>query len=407
MQNSQLPQRPEADTVEVDQGRPKYPAVLGYGFRPFFLLAGFHALLALPLWIMLLHGRSPLQPALPAFAWHAHGMLYGFVTAAIAGFLLTAVPSWTGRRGFAGAPLAGLVLLWLAGRLLMTFPSSLAPGWVAAVDLAFLPTLALTLLPALIHSGKRRNFVFIGLLALLFASNLQFHLDASYDSGTLRLGLNTMLLMLTLLGGRMIPAFTSAGLKQCGLETRIGRCRLLGRATLLAVAGVLIVDLIDPGGRLATLIAASAALLLLVQLSRWQGQHTLRTPILWVLHVAYAWLPVCLALKAAALAGLPIAGSAWLHALTVGAMASMIIGVMSRASLGHTGRELIAPRSIVLAYLLLTGAALARVFGPLFHPAAALGWFDLSALLWCLAFALFVVVYTPILCRPRADGRPG
>ena len=399
MNNPQPPQDPGSDEIAADRGRPKYPAVLGYGFRPFFLLAGIHALIALPIWIALLYGRSPLQPALPAFAWHAHEMLYGFVAAAIAGFLLTAVPSWTGRRGFAGAPLAGLVLLWLAGRLLMTLPLGLATGWTATVDLAFLPALALTILPALIRSGNRRNFMFIGLLALLFAANLQFHLDASHDTGTLRLGLNTMLLMLTMLGGRMIPAFTSAGLKQRGLEIRIGRYRLLDRATLLAVAGVLLVDLFYPDGRLAVVIAASATLLLTVQLSRWQGQHALKTPILWVLHVAYAWLPVCLALKAATLAGLPIPGSAWLHALSVGAMATMILGVMSRAALGHTGRVLIAPGGMVLAYLLLTGAALTRVFGPLFYPAATLGWFSLSALLWSFAFGLFVVIYTPIL-RP-------
>jgi uncharacterized protein involved in response to NO len=407
MQNPASPQDPGADATGVKRRQPKYLAVFEYGFRPFFLLAGGHAALTLPLWIALLNGRSPLQTALPAFAWHAHEMLYGFVAAAVAGFLLTAVPSWTGRRGFAGAPLAGLVLLWLAGRLLMTLPLGLAPTWTAIIDLAFLPALALTILPALVRSGNRRNFVFIGLLALLFASNLQFHLHAAADSGTLRLGLNTMLLMVTMLGGRMIPAFTSAGLKQRGLEVRISRKHLLDRAVLLAVAGVLVVDLVDANGWLAAAIAASAALLLTLQLSRWQGPHTLAMPLLWVLQLAYAWLPVCLALKAAMLAGLPIPGNAWLHALTVGAMATMIIGVMSRAALGHTGRELVAPRGIAVAYLLLTGAALTRVFGPILYPPAVLDWYSLSALLWCLAFTLFVIVYAPILCRPRVDGRPG
>ena len=407
MNNSPLSQGNRGDDGAAAHGQPNYPAVLGYGFRPFFLLAAIHALVALPLWIALLHGRSPLQPALPAYAWHAHEMLYGFVAAAIAGFLLTAVPSWTGRRGYAGAPLAALVLLWLAGRLLMTLPLGLGTGWAAVIDLAFLPALALTILPALIRSGNRRNFMFIALLALLFAANLQFHLDAAHDAGTLRLGLNTMLLMLTMLGGRMIPAFTSAGLKQLGLEVRIARYRLLDRAALLCVVGVLLVDLAYPDGRLAALVAAGAALLLAVQLGRWHGQRTLTMPILWVLHVAYAWLPICLALKAATLAGVPVPGNLWVHALSVGAMATMIIGVMSRAALGHTGRALIAPAGIVLAYLLVTAAALARVFGPLLYPAGSLTWFSLSALSWSLAFALFVIIYAPILCRPRADGRPG
>jgi uncharacterized protein involved in response to NO len=205
----------------------------------------------------------------------------------------------------------------------------------------------------------------------------------------------------------MIPAFTSAGLKQRGLEIRIGRNQWLDRAVILAVVGVLVVDLVDANGWLAATLAASAALLLTLQLSRWHGQHTRSMPLLWVLQLAYAWLPVCLALKAATLAGLPIPASAWLHALTVGAMATMILGVMSRAALGHTGRELVAPRSIAVAYLLLTAAALTRVFGPILYPPAVLDWYGLSALLWCLCFTLFVIVYAPILCRPRVDGRPG
>jgi uncharacterized protein involved in response to NO len=216
-----------------------------------------------------------------------------------------------------------------------------------------------------------------------------------------------MLVMVTMLGSRMIPAFTSAGLKQRGLEIRIGRNQLLDRAAILAVVGVLVVDLADADGWLAATLAASAALLLTLQLSRWRGPRTRTIPLLWVLHLAYAWLAVCLALKAATLAGLPMPGSAWLHALTVGAMATMILGVMSRAALGHTGRELIAPGGIAVAYLLLTAAALTRVFGPILYPPAALDWYSLSALLWCLCFTVFVIVYAPILCRPRVDGRPG
>ena len=389
------------------RGLPAWLAVLGYGFRPFFLLAGLHATLAVPLWIANLHGSSPLKTALPALAWHAHEMLFGFVIAAAAGFLLTAVPSWTGRRGYAGAPLASLVLLWLAGRLAMSWPGGLPPPWTALVDLAFLPALALMLLPALIRSGNRRNLVFIALLALLFASNLQFHFGAQTASDALRLGLNVMLLMVSLIGRRVLPAFTAAGLREQGREAPIGRHPLLDRAALLAVAGVLIIDLLSPGGAAAALTAAVAALLLGAQLSRWQGHRCLDIPLLWILHAAFAWLPLSLALKAAALAGLSIPANAWLHALTAGAMASMIIGIMSRAALGHTGRALIAPAAMRVAYLSLTAAALTRVFGPLLHAAAGLSWLTLSAALWSLAFGLFVIVYAPILCRPRVDGRPG
>lgn len=389
------------------RGLPGWLAVLGYGFRPFFLLAGLHASLAVPLWIANLHGSGPLQTALPALAWHAHEMLFGFVAAAAAGFLLTAVPSWTGHRGYAGAPLAGLVLLWLAGRLAMSWPSGLPPPWAALVDLAFLPALALMLLPALIRSGNRRNLAFIVLLALLFTSNLQFHFGAQTASEALRLGINVMLLMVSLIGRRVLPAFTAAGLRGLGRDAQIGRHPLLDRAALLAVAGVLIIDLLAPGGATAALTAAVAALLLAAQLLRWQGHRCLDIPLLWILHAAYAWLPVSLALKAATLAGLPIAANAWLHALTAGAMATMIIGIMSRAALGHTGRPLIAPAAMRVAYLSLTTAALTRVFGPLLYASAELAWLALSAALWSLAFGLFVIVYAPILCRPRVDGRPG
>ncbi len=385
----------------------RYPAVLAYGFRPFFLLAGFHAAIAIPLWIAVLHGFELPRALLPAPVWHVHEMLYGFVVAAMAGFLLTAVPSWTNQRGYAGAPLVLLVALWLAGRLAMTLPLGLSPLWAGLIDLAFLPALALTILPALLRSGNRRNLVFIGLLAVLFASNLHFHLNGAAANDPLYLGLNAMLFLVSMLGGRMVPAFTSAGLKQLGIDARIRRYQPLDRAALVAVVGVLIVDLVFPASVYAAVMAAVAAVLLAAQLSRWQGHRTLPIPMVWVLHVAYAWLPICLALKAAVLFAVPIPASSWLHALTVGAMATMIIAVMSRAALGHTGRALVAPRPVVVGYVLLTIAALSRVFGPMLMPSAGSLWLVLAALLWCLAFLLYLVVYAPILCRPRIDGRPG
>jgi len=334
-------------------------------------------------------------------------MLYGFVAAALAGFLLTAVPSWTNRRGYAGAPLAGLALVWLAGRIAMTVPLGLPPLWAGVIDLAFLPLLALTILPALLRSGNRRNLVFIVLLSLLFIANLRFHLNGAHAAGPLLLGLNAMMFLITLLGGRLLPVFTSSRLKQLGIEARIRRYQPLDRTALIAVAGVLLIDLIVPESFYAAFMAAVAAVLLALQLGQWQGHKTLRMPILWVLHVAYAWLPICLALKAAFLFAVPIPGSSWLHAFTAGAMATMIIAIMSRAALGHTGRALVAPKAAVFAYLLLTAAALTRVFGPILLPAAGGLWLVIAALSWCLALILYLLVYAPILCRPRIDGRPG
>ena len=384
-----------------------WPAVLGYGFRPFFLLAGIHAATAIPIWLMSLQGFGPLSAPVPALAWHAHELLFGFIVAAVAGFLLTAVPSWTASRGYAGAPLLGLAFLWIAGRLVTTFPSSLTAGMVALIDLAFIPILALTILPALIRSGNRRNFVFIGMLAGLFASNLHFHLAGAATSEPLHLGINIILLMVAIIGGRTLPAFTSSGLKQRGIDISIRRHPWLDIAALAATLAVVIIDVVSSATIVAAVAATVAAALLALRMARWQGHRTLHEPIIWVLHVAYAWLPIGLALKAAWLFGAPIPSASWLHALTAGAFSTMILAVMSRAALGHTGRELVAPGLVVMAYYLVGVAALMRVFGPMLFADAWRFWMMASGSLWSLAFILFVVVYAPILCRPRADGRAG
>ena len=384
-----------------------YPALFAYGFRPFFLLAGIFAALAVPAWMIALSGYELPGAFRLANVWHAHEMIFGFITAAVSGFLLTAIPSWTGQRGFAGAPLIGLTLLWLAGRIVFAYPFGLSTLLVAMIDLAFIPVLALTILPALIRSGNRRNLVFIGILAALFATNLHFHGSGAVAVTPLLNSINIMLLLVTLVSGRVIPVFTSSGLKQQGIDIKIPRNSFLDIAILSTLAAILVVDIFLTQSILAAVLAIVAAILLVLQLSRWQGQRTLRFPIIWILHVGYAWLPVALLLKAAWLLGMPIPATSWLHALTVGAFATMILAVMSRAALGHTGRELIAPRSMAVGYLLLNAAAICRVFGPILGPQALMSWLMVSAVFWSLAFGVFVFVYGPILCRPRVDGRAG
>jgi len=334
-------------------------------------------------------------------------MLYGFIMAAVAGFLLTAVPSWTSRRGYAGAPLLGLTLIWIAGRIVITLPLGLSALMVALIDLTFIPVLALTILPALIRSGSRRNFAFIGLLTVLFAGNLHFHLAGATKVEPLLLGINAVLLMVAMVGGRILPAFTSSGLKQRGINIRIRSHPPLDRAALMATLAVVIVDVLFPGTIVAAVAATVAAALLALRLARWQGHHTLRDPIIWVLHLAYAWLPIGLALKAAWMFGALIPDTSWLHALTAGAFSTMILAVMSRATLGHTGRELVATGLIKIAYYLIGVAALMRVFGPMLFAQAWRFWMIASGSLWSLAFILFLVVYAPILCSPRVDGRAG
>ena len=384
-----------------------WPAILGYGFRPFFLLAGLHATLALPIWLLLLFGSDGFTTTISPLTWHAHEMLFGFISAVVAGFLLTAVPSWTGQRGYAGAPLLILVLIWLAGRLVTTVSLGLSPLVIAIIDLAFLPALALTILPALVRSGNRRNSAFIFMLAALFSANLYFHLEGAMRTEPLLLGINVVLLMVAMVGGRVLPAFTSSGLKQRGISISISRCVPLDIASLITILVVIIVDIFFPATIFAAVAAALAATLLLLRLARWQGHRTLGDPIIWVLHVGYAWLPVGLILKAAWLFGLPIPPASWLHALTAGAFSIMILGMMSRVALGHSGRELVASRTVVVAYYLLGVAALMRVFGPILLNEAWRFWMIASGTLWATAFLLFLVVYAPILCSPRADGRAG
>jgi len=384
-----------------------WPAILGYGFRPFFLLAGIHAAIAVPLWLVSLLGHGSFRSPLSPLVWHAHEMLFGFISAVVAGFLLTAVPSWTGQRGYAGAPLLGLTILWMAGRMVTSLPLDLPALTIALIDLAFIPALALTILPALIRSGNLRNSVFIAMLAALFAVNLHFHLAGATSIDPLLLGINIILLMVAMVGGRILPAFTSSGLKQQGIEVRIRRYPPLDIAALMATFGIVLIDVLFQGTSLAAGAAALAAVLLALRLARWQGHRSFGDPIIWVLHLAYAWLPIGLALKAATLFGAPIPDASWLHALTMGAFSTMILGVMSRVALGHTGRELVAPRLIVIAYYLITAAALLRVFGPMLYAQAWQFWMIASGLSWSAAFVLFVFVYAPILCSHRADGRAG
>lgn len=363
--------------------------------------------MTVPIWVITLYGYDLSMMWLPAQVWHAHEMVFGFIIAAVAGFLLTAIPSWTGRRGFAGAPLFGLVLIWLAGRVVMTVTTDLEPLVVAIIDLLFVPALIFTILPALVRTGNRRNLFFIVLLVALFATNLHFHLSELVSTTPLQIAINLVLILVTVMGGRVIPVFTSAGLRQLGSNVGVRRNQLLDRMLIVATIAVTVVDIFASGTIIAGMLAAITAMLFALQLVRWRGLRIRRQPILWILHIGYAWLPVALLLKAIWLFGVPIPGSSWIHALTTGAYSTMILGIMSRASLGHTGRVLIAPTTMIVGYYLLIGAGLSRVFGPILNIDNWRLWVSTAAILWCLAFLLFLFVFAPILCRRRLDGRAG
>ena len=385
-------------------------SLFSYGFRPLFLAAGVAAMILIPLWVSSVVYGTPLASPWPAALWHGHEMLFGFVAAAIAGFLLTAVPSWTGTRGFAGRPLKLLSLLWLLGRA-AAFSAGALPLWlIAIIDLSFLPTVGLLIAPRLLQKGNR-NAPLLGVLAALTLCNGVFHWAVVHSNVPLAnrvlvITIDIVLVLATVIGGRIVPAFTAATLKQQGL-TPVPSRPLIERSTIALMIAIVLCDVIRPGSVVAGIFALAASLAHLIRLSRWQSLKTWREPIVWSLHLGYAWIPVGLALKGLALLSGAGIAAFWLHALTVGALATLILAVMTRAALGHTGRALQVAPPITAAYLLLSGAAVVRVFGFGLaggaYPAILLG----AAALWTAAFALFVWVYAPILMGSRADGKPG
>lgn len=386
-------------------------AFFSYGFRPFFLAVGVAGLVLVPWWAGSFAFGIALGSFWPPTLWHAHEMLFGFVVAAIAGFLLTAVPSWTGRRGFAGVPLMLLAGLWALGRVLVSSSALWPPPLVAIVDLAFLPALAVFVAVPLVRA-RNRNTPLLAVLGLLWACDAAFYwalaaLDATRAALALGIGIDIVLVLVTVIGGRIVPAFTGSGLKARGDAVTLRAWRGLTPLVVALMVAVAAVDVIRPDGVLAGWVALAAALAQGVRLLQWRTLHTLRMPIVWVLHLGYAWLALGLALKALALLNGNVVAAFWVHALTIGALSTMILGVMTRATLGHTGRPLVASPAIAVAYLLLTAAAIVRVFGLLWwrhsYPAVIV----VSGLLWTGAFAVFIAVYAPMLWSPRVDGRAG
>ena len=380
------------------------PALFASGFRPFFLLSGLHALLALPLWLAVNGGVVDLPSAIPAVIWHGHEMVFGFAAAAIGGFLLTAVPGWTDGRTVGGWRLMLLVAVWLAGRVAFTV-NGILPDWLVAVtELAYLPLLAGFLAGPLIRAGKLRNIAFLPILALLWlcdGATLLGSIEAVWAAIML------VLVMIVVVGGRIVPSFTANWLRLQGRPVEVTPILWIergGAAASIAVAGIL--SIAQPDSAVTGIVWLGAAAIHGLRLSRWHGAKVLSNPLLWSLHLGYLWLVAGLALSGLACFLPVLPASAALHALTAGCAATMVIAVMSRAALGHSGRELIASPAMVLAYGLVSVGAALRVAAPLW-PDAMSGLIDLGGGLWSLAWLIFVVVHLPIVVRPRVDGRPG
>jgi uncharacterized protein involved in response to NO len=386
-------------------------ALWGRGFRPFFLLAAIFAPSFLVFWLAILAGVFKAPSWIAPLWWHAHEMVFGFVSAAVAGFLLTAVPVWTGGRPVTGVRLGALVAVWAAGRVVMALSGVLSPFAVAVVDLAFLPALAAALAPQLIAARQAHNIGFLFVLGALFAANGLTHLQATglaawgADSG-MRVGVDLITLLVVVVGGRITPAFTRNAL---GRARVVAPLRSYAWIEWTAVPGVLlfvVCDLLFPRSAVSGWGAAIAAALLVVRMSGWQSLRTFRDPLVWSLHVGYAWVPVglgCIALSD--LTGW-VPWTIGVHALTSGAFGTMILAVMTRVGIGHTGRELKVPRWIPTAYVLVTAGALLRTLGTALFP-ASIAVILVSGFLWAAAFVLFTVVYWPVLTSPRVDGQEG
>lgn len=383
-----------------------------YGFRPFFLLAGVYALVpAAALYWALVAGQWPAG-APPLFSWHGHEMLFGFAGAAIAGFLLTAAPTWTGTRAVSGLPLIGLVSLWLAGRVVSSPWVSPDAVYAQLLGAAFFPVLAMTVAIPILRTRNFRNLPFIVLLAILFLGELAWHArflgwlgEHTFDG--LRLTINTIALMIVIVGGRITPAFTRNALIGMGRTVSIANRPAVDRATIASVAIVLAGDVLAADTILTGLLAAVAALLVLFRLSGWGGLQALDIPLLWVLHAGFCWLAIALALKAAWLLGGFAWAGQWMHAFTAGAFGTMILGVMTRVALGHTGRPLAVPWTITAAYVLVSVAAITRIFGPWLAPQYYTQVLAVSITAWTAAFVIFLAVYASILVKPRVDGKDG
>ena len=386
---------------------PKTHPFMSYAFRPFFLLNGLFAIAVIAIWLMALHGSA--LASLPASMpyWHGHEMVIGFGMAAMAGFSLTAVATWTGRPPVRGMWLGVLVFFWLLGRLAMLAATQLPYWLVASIDAIFPFLLALLLGREVVGGNSSRNYPIVGIVLILAVLNVLYHLGTlrilpGMDRLTLYFLIHLMLLMITVIAGRIIPNFTANWMRARGHERLPENHRLSDGITVAATLAIGVSVSSAPIGPVTGILALVAALSHAVRLARWRGLATTSEPLLFVLHVAYLWLPVGYALTALAAFGLVFTPTAALHALTMGAIGNMILAVTSRVALAHTGRSLHAPRLIVAAYAILNAAVIARVLSQL-NPSLYVDLIDLSAIGWIVTFALFTWVYWPVLTRPRVD----
>lgn len=384
------------------------PALFAYGFRPFFLGGAIWAVVALALWVFQLSGNVILPTKLSPLDWHIHEMLYGYVAAIVAGFLLTAIPNWTGRLPICGGSLAALAMLWLGGRLSMLLSAEIGGVAAAVIDVAFLATLAAVAAREIVAGRNWRNLRVLAVLTVLIAGNVVFHAEAlaygAADYGT-RIGIGAAIALITLIGGRIVPSFTRNWLARRNAGRLPVPFTRYDAVTITVSATALALWVAVPAGAVTGALLLAAAVLQAGRLARWAGERTLADRLVLVLHVGYAFVPIGFALV-----GLALIAPAWLsttagiHAWTAGAIGLMTLAVMTRASLGHTGRPLAASPGTQAIYLFALAAALLRIGAAITGSPAML---DFAAVAWIAAFGGFVALYGPLLAshRPVWAGR--
>lgn len=380
------------------------PTLFTAGFRPFFLAAAGWAALVMLVWLPLLNGDLDLPTRFDPLSWHVHEMLFGFVMAAIGGFLLTAISNWTNRPPIAGAPLALLISLWLLGRIACLVSASL-PAWLApALDLTFPVALEAVALRELMTARNRRNYPLLAPVLLLAIANLLTHLRAlgvavPFGLGW-RLGIAVVIVLISVIGGRIVPAFTRNWLNARGLSPVPPQADMFDRVALGVLHAAMIGWVFVPDWRPVGVVLLIAAALNLARLSRWCGAATVDEPLLLVLHVGYLWLVAGTALLGLSLLTDAVPYPAAVHALTAGAMGTMILAVMTRATLGHTGRVLRADVATMVIYALVSIAAVLRVVAA-WVMQGQMDLLEVAVVAWVGAFGLFAAEYGPMLLAPR------
>jgi uncharacterized protein involved in response to NO len=373
-------------------------------FRPFFIAAGIWATLAVPFWLLNYFGIMIVIDNFNILLWHQHEILYGFVAAAIAGFILTAIPNWTGRLPIKNKPLAILVFLWILGRVGFLTTAIFGTITTSLMDLPFLIVLVLVIIREIVSGKNWRNLPVIILISFFTLGNILVHLQIHeiIDSAELGIRLSTFVLsiLLALIGGRIVPSFTRNWLAQNKANKFPRPFGNFDKISLISLVVFVFAQVIIPHHQATSLLALLAGMLHGIRLIRWKVWMTLAEPLIWILHVGYMWL--CVALVLIGLSGLTdfVPYTSSYHALTVGAFSTMILAVMTRASLGHTGRTIKATLGTTTIFIFITIAAILRVYEPFINESGTLI-LSLSGIFWTLSFALFIFIYFPILTQPR------